>query len=268
MKTLVAFAILLSFAIPAVAQNGDCSALTHQALELSGLNQSISDMTQMMNSEQFMQQVSRGQSGSSDFATKFKPIIMKDFDGSVMRRELEARLFSQCDPATMAGAISAMKSPLVSRMLAIEADAGKPENLEKNNRCVRAAQVVPPPDERMDAIAALDDSSGTSDLAADALIVMTRGMFEGAGIHFNAADYLARHRQDLKMSKSNALQVSMLCTYKSVPRAEILQYAKELSSAPLKTFYDQAKQAFLEVMEERAHAAGADLKTVITASAK
>src|SRR5437588_663154 len=101
MKTLTALAILLTLAMPAVAQQGDCAALTHQALELSGLNQSILDMTQMMNSEQFMQQVSRGQSGSADFSAKFKPIIMKDFDGSIMRRELESRLLSQCDPAKM-----------------------------------------------------------------------------------------------------------------------------------------------------------------------
>jgi hypothetical protein len=266
MKTLVAFAILLSFAIPAAAQNGDCSALTHQALELSGLNQSISDMTQMMNSEQFMQQVSRGQGAGADFSAAFKPIMVKDFNGSIMRRELESRLLAQCDPGKMAGAIEAMKSPLVARMLALEAEAGTPEGQEKVKRYARAIQVVPPPDERLDAIAILDDSAGSSDLAADAVIVVTRGMLSGVGDHSNAVEDLVRHRNDLKMSMRNALEVSMLCTYKSVPRAEILQYARELRSAPLKTFYDQAKQAFLEVMEERARAAGADLKTVITAS--
>lgn len=265
MKILATLAILSSLAIPAVAQQGDCASLTHQALELSGLNQSILDMTQMMKSDQFMQQVSQSRAGSSDFANKFKPIMMKDFDGSLMRQELETRVLADCDPERMSAAIAAMKTPLVSRMLTVEAEAGRPENMEKNNRCVRAAQVVPPPDDRMDAIADLDDSSGASDLAADALIVMNRGMLEGAGIHFNGADYLERHRQDLKVSKSKDVQVSMLCTYKSVSRADILQYAGELRSEPLKSFYDQAKQAFLEVMEERARAAGADLKTVITA---
>ncbi len=266
MKTLMALAILLSLAMPAVAQQGDCSALTHQALELSGLNQSILEMTQMMNSEQFMQQVSRGQSGSLDYSAALKPIMMKDFDGSIMRRELEARLLSQCDPARMASAIDALKSPLISRMLALEAEAGTPEGQEKVKRYARAIQVVPPTDDRLDAIATLDDSAGSSDLAADAVIVVTRGMLEGAGDQSSVAEDLARHRNDLKMSMRNALQVSMLCTYKSVGRAEILQYAKELRSGPLKAFYDQAKQAFLEVMEERARAAGADLKTVITAS--
>jgi hypothetical protein len=183
-----------------------------------------------------------------------------------MRRELEARLLAQCDPGKMAGAIEAMKSPLVTRMLALEAEAGTPEGQEKVKRYARAIQVVPPPDERLDAIAILDDSAGSSDLAADAVIVVTRGMLSGVGDHSNAVEDLVRHRNDLKMSMRNALEASMLCTYKSVPRAEILQYARELRSAPLKTFYDQAKQAFLEVMEERAQAAGADLKTVITAS--
>ena len=265
MKTLVTLAFVLILAAPAVAQHADCIALTHQALELSGLNQSIDDMTQMMNSEQFMQQVSTRQSDSADFA-KFKPILMKDFDGSVMRKEIETRVLAQCDPAKMSQAVAAMRSTLVSKMLAVEADAAKPENLEKNNRCVRAAQIVPPPDERLDVMAALDDSSGVSDLAVDAVIVMTRGMSEGAEIHFAGADYLEKHRQDLKGNKSKDVQVSMLCTYKSVGNAEILEYARELRSEPLKTFYDQAKQAFLDVMEERARAAGADLRTVITAS--
>jgi len=266
MKTLVALTILLTLALPAVAQQGDCTALTHRALELSGLNQSILDMTQMLNSEQFMQQVSRGQGGVSDFSTKFKPVMLKDFDGSIMRSQLESRLTAQCDPAKLAAAIAVMKSPLVSRMLALEAEAGTPQGQEKVKRYARAIQVVPPPDDRLDAIAVLDDSAGSSDLAADAVIVVTRGMLAGAGDQSDVAEELARHRKDLKMSLRNALQVSMLCTYKSVSRAEILEYAKELRSGPLKTFYDQAKQAFLGVMEERARAAGADLKTVITAS--
>jgi len=265
MKTFVALAFMLILAAPVVAQQGDCVALTHQALELSGLNQSIDDMTQMMNSEQFMQQVSRRQSGSADFA-KFKPIIMKDFDGSIMRKALESHLLSQCDQAKMAGAIAAMKSHLVTRMLALEAEAGTPEGQARVKRYARAIQVVPPPDDRLDAIAILDDSAGSSDLAADAVIVVMRGMLSGAGDQSNAAEDMARHRNDLKMSMRNALQASMLCTYKTVPSAEILEYASQLRSGPLKAFYDQAKQAFLEVMEERARAAGADLRTVITAS--
>lgn len=263
MKTFVALALGLILSAPAVAQQGDCVALTHQALELSGLNQSIDGMTQMMNSEQFMQQVSRGQSG--DFA-KLKPIIMKDFDGSIMHKALESRLLSQCDQAKMAGAVAAMKSPLVSRMLALEAEAGTPEGRARARHYARAIQIVPPPDDRLDAIAVLDDSAGSSDLAADAVIVVVGGMLSGAGDQSDAAENVARHRNDLKMSMRNALQVSMLCTYKNMSSAEILEYARQLRSGPLKAFYDQAKQAFLEVMEDRAKAAGADLRTVITAS--
>ena len=266
MKTLLALTFLFTLALPAIAQQGDCPALTHQALELSGLNQSILDMTQMLNSERFMQQVSQRHSGSSGVSSTIKRILMKDFDGSVMRNELETRVLAQCDPAQMSQAIAVMRSPLVAKMLVLEANAAKPENTEKNNRCVRAAQVVPPPDERMDAVADLDDSSGASDFATDALIVMNRGMLEGGGFHFEGSDYLERHRQDLKANKSKDVQVSMLCTYESVSRAEILEYSNELRSGPLKTFYDQAKQALLAVMEERARAVGADLKTVITAS--
>ena len=224
MKTLVTLTIGLILAVPAMAQHGDCIVLTHQALELSGLNQSLDDMTQMMNSEQFMQQISRGQSSSADFA-KVKPIIMKDFDGSIMRKALEARLLSQCDQAKMANAIAVMKSPLVSRMLALEAEAGTPEGQAQVKRYARAIQVVPPPDDRLDAIATLDDSAGSSDLAADAVIVVVRGMLWGAGDRSNAAEDVARHRNELKMSMRNALEVSMLCTYKSVGRAEILEYA-------------------------------------------
>jgi hypothetical protein len=266
MKILVALTILLTLALPAAGQQGDCTALAHQALELSGLNQSILDMTRMLNSEQFMQQVSRGQNGVSDFSTKFKPIMLKDFDGSIMRAELETRLTADCDPVKLAAAIEVMKSPLVSRMLALEAEAGTPQGQEKVKRYARAIQVVPPPDDRLDAIASLDDSAGSSDLAVDAVIVVTRGMLAGAGDDSSAVEDLTRHRNDLKMGLRNALQVSMLCTYKSVSRTDLLEYARLLRAEPLKTFYDQAKQAFLDVMEERARAAGADLKTVITAS--
>ena len=44
----------------ASAQTADCGALTHQALELSGFNQSIDHISDVISSEQFMQQYAAG----------------------------------------------------------------------------------------------------------------------------------------------------------------------------------------------------------------
>lgn len=72
-RSFVLLLFVLGYGL-ASAQTGDCGALTHQALELSGFNQSLDQMSAIMASDQFMQQV-RGQQSLEQFAAIYAPIV-------------------------------------------------------------------------------------------------------------------------------------------------------------------------------------------------
>src|SRR6476660_10104410 len=80
----------------ASAQTADCDALTHQALELSGFNQSLDQMAAVMTSDQFMQQV-RGRESLEEFAAIYVPIVKKEFSASLLRQEMQRRMAAHCN---------------------------------------------------------------------------------------------------------------------------------------------------------------------------
>ena len=84
----------------ASAQTSSCSVLTHQALELSGFNQSLDQMAAIMGSDQFMQQV-RGQESLEQFAAIYVPIVQKEFNAGLLRHEIESRMAAHCDVEQM-----------------------------------------------------------------------------------------------------------------------------------------------------------------------
>jgi hypothetical protein len=63
----------------------------------------------------------------------------------------------------------------------------------------------------------------------------------------------------------NNIELSMSVTYHGVSRVDLQQYAKELASPALKTFYAQVSRTFVEITQERAQEIGQDLKKATTA---
>src|SRR5438270_13063773 len=106
----------------ASAQTADCGALTHQALELSGFNQSLDQMAAIMSSDQFMQQV-RGRETLEQFAAIYIPIVKKEFNASLLRHEMENRMVAHCDLEQMTKTVQRLQTPLVARMLALDTAA-------------------------------------------------------------------------------------------------------------------------------------------------
>lgn len=99
------------------AQTGNCGALTHQALELSGFNQSLDQMAAIMASDQFMQQV-RGQQSLEQFAAIYVPIVKKEFNAGRLRQDLQSRMVVHCDLEQMTQTVQRLQTPFVARMLA------------------------------------------------------------------------------------------------------------------------------------------------------
>ena len=257
--------VLLFFACAAAsAQTGDCASLTHQALELAGVNQSIDHLTAIMGTEEFMQQF-RGHDTPEQFVTMFKPIVMKEFSPAILRHELQARVSARCNPDQMARAVERLQSPLVAKMLALEAATNTPEGQEKLKKYINIAKTVPPTDDRMDDIDALDSSAGASDLVTDTVVAILRGMMTGVGAPPDVIAQFEAHRKDIKAEMQNNIELSMRVTYHGVTRPELQQYAREVGSPPLKGFYTLVNKTFVEIIEERSLATGQDLKKAIEA---
>src|SRR5882724_7530866 len=162
----VALLLLLSCGF-ASAQTPECVSLTHQALEVSGFAQSIDEMTQLMSSEEFLHKTLVGREVPPEMMEVFKPLLQKDFNGDVMRKELEGRLAAGCNPEQMSQAIQRMQTPFVSRMIELESATKTPEGQAKLKRYMNIALTAPATDERIAALSALDASAGVSDFATD-----------------------------------------------------------------------------------------------------
>jgi hypothetical protein len=246
----------------ASAQTADCGALTHQALELSGFNESLDHMAEIMASDQFMQQV-RGRESLEEFAAIFTPIIKREFNGALLRQEMQSRMAAHCNVEQMTQTVQRLRTPFVARMLALEAAGNTPEGQAKIQKYIKIAQMNPPTDERVDALDAIDANSGSSDLVTDFTLAFLTGMMTGVGAPPDVVEQLRSHRKDLKAQMQNNIELSMSVTYHGVTRLELQQYAQELSAPPLKGFYAQVSRTFVEITQERARAIGQDLKKAL-----
>jgi hypothetical protein len=246
----------------ASAQTSSCSVLTHQALELSGFNQSLDQMAAIMGSDQFMQQI-RGRESLEQFAAIYVPIVQKEFNAGLLRHEMESRMAAHCDVEQMTQTVQRLQAPFVARMLALETASSTPEGHEKIQRYIKIAQINPPTDDRMDALDALDAAAGSSDLVTDFTLAYLSGMMTGLGAPPEVVDQLQSRRHELKAQMQNNIALSMSVTYHGVTRLDLQQYAKELSAPPLKKFYGQLSKTFVEITQERARAIGEDLKKAV-----
>ena len=246
----------------ASAQTADCGALTHQALELSGFNQSLDRMAEIMSSDQFMQRI-RGRESMEEFAALFRPIVMKEFNATLLRQEMQSRMAASCNLEQMTQTVQRLQTPFVARMLSLEAATSTPEGQEKIKRYVKIAQINPPTEDRIDALDAVDASAGSSDLVTDFSLAFVTGIMTGVGAPPEVVEEVRSHRKELKAQMQNNIELSMSVTYHGVTRIDLQQYAKELGAPPLKTFYAQMSKIFVEITAERSRAIGQDLKKVI-----
>jgi hypothetical protein len=230
------------------AQPADCAALTHQALELSGMNQSIEYLAASVDSDEFIQQV-RGNSDSEEFWTAFKRALRKEFTADLLRKELQNRVAAHCDVEQMRQTVERLQTPLQVKMLALEAATN--------------ARTISPTDERMEALDAIDASAGTSDFVTNFQLAMFSGFLTGAGAPEEIITQVKSHRKEIREQRQNYVELGMSVTYHGVTRPELLQYARELSAPPLKGFYAQVRKSFVEIVGERSIAIGQDLRKVL-----
>jgi hypothetical protein len=264
MKTWLGFLFLLLTCGLASAQTADCNSLTHQALELSGFDQSIDHLTDVLFSDAFLQQI-RGRESGEEFLNIFRPIMLREFDGDRLRKEIQDRVAARCNPEQMAQTVEKLKSPFVARMLELEAASNTPEGQKKLQRYINIARTAPPTDDRIEALDALDASAGSSDYATDSIIAVMRGMLTGVGAPAEVVTQIQAHRREIKTQMQNAIELGMSVTYHGVTRPELQQYARELASQPLKGFYNQVNKSLVEILEERSRALGQELKKAMVA---
>lgn len=267
MKSLWCLVLLALAGSLLSAQTNDCSSLTHQALEISGANGSMDGASTFASSDDFLAQFAKSDAKKAEFASAVKEIVRKRLNGDFLRNELEARMASRCKADEMSGAIQEMQSPLVARMLVLEAAARTPEGHEKMIKYAKVISIAPPPDSRVDAINAIDTNAGITDFNVDTVITITRGMMEGAEMSEDLVAEVEHHRREMTDQIRNPTQILLLATYRTASVPDLVAYANEAKAQPLKGFNDNIKKILLEILEEQAILIGRDLKAVTTAQA-
>jgi hypothetical protein len=266
-KMMVALVLLCAGgALMAEAQTRDCAALTRQALEISGVNQYMDQLSSMAQSSPFLAAIAGENATQSEVASILQPILQKHLEAAQLRKEMQERMAARCNAEQMTRTVETMQSPLVSRMLVMETAGNAPDAREKTERYARAIRLAPPPDSRIDAVEAIDASAGVTDHVVDMILAFGRGMMTGTDAHPDEIDQIAQRRKELKSQLHGGVQLSLLSTYRSATVPELLQYAKELRVAPLHTFYGQVNQTVAEIFEEHARDIGRDMKAAVIAS--
>lgn len=261
MKSLLGLLLLIMASVPARAQAPDCSSLSQQALELSGENMELDALGQLLLSDDFLNQSSAGQSPA--VMDVIRPIMRKNFDAVSMKKELLRRVVARCTPEKMRQAIQELQSPLVTRMLQLEGARYTPEGKEKAKKYERMIQIAPPPDSQLDSADAFDQKVHVSDYSVDSLMAVTRGMLQGAGAPDEAIKELESHRKELQAQIQGNVLAQILMIYSGVSKADLTKYAVELSSGPLKWYYDAVHQSLVEMLEQRAESIGRDMKSAV-----
>jgi hypothetical protein len=262
MKKCLLLILLLAACAHAPAQTPDCASLTREALDLSGFNQSIDRTAAIFASSEFMQQF-RGRQSAEEFISVFRPILLKEFNPALLRREMHERVAARCDAEQMARTVEQLQTPFQARMLALEAATNTPEGQQQLQKYIDIAKTAPPTDERLEAIDAIDNSLGASDFITDMVMATTRGMMTGLGAPPELIAQFEARRRDVKAQMQNNIELTMSVTYHGVTRPELLQYAREVGAQPLKGFYSLVNKTFAEIVEERARAMGQDLKKTL-----
>jgi len=183
----------------------------------------------------------------------------------MLRREMHERVTARCDAAQMALTVELLQTPFQAKMLALEADSNTPEGHERLQRYINIAKTAPPTDERLEALDAIDASLGMSDFVTDTVMAVTRGLMTGLGAPPEVMTQFEGRRNDLKLQMQNNLELTMSVTYHGVTRPELLQYARELGSPPLKGFYTLVAKTFTGILEEHSRAIGQELKKNVPA---
>ncbi len=265
MKAFANLSFLALACVLAHAQNQDCPSLSQQALALSGMNQQVDAIGQMALSDEYFEQIAAGGKSDPEVAAVVRPVIRKDLDAASLKKDLLRRVVARCKPEPMKQAVAEMQTALVARMLQLEAAQYTPEGQEKIRKYMRMIQIAPPPDSQLDSADAFDRKAGVTDFTVNSLLAVTRGMLKGAGAPDSLASQLQENRKQIKAQIQSTVLASILLTYSGVNKADLAKYADELSSGPLKWYYDAVRQSFVEMLEERAEAMGQDIKAAAMA---
>ena len=265
MKRLAGLLLITAASVLSWSQAPNCTSLTQQALTMSGVNQEIDVMAQLLASDEYLQQITAGKADGPEFAAVFKPILRKNFDAPTLKKELLSRVATRCKPDQMGQAIQEMQTPFVSRMLQLEAARYTPEGQEKIKKYMSIIKIAPPPDSQLDMADAFDQKAGVTDYSVDSIVAVTRGILQGAGAPDDVLAQFLEHRKQMKAQMQGVMLASILSTYSGVSKPDLMKYGDELSSGPLKWYYDNVHQSFLEVVEQHAQAIGQDLKAAMVA---
>lgn len=128
-RFFVVFLLALS-CVCAQAQSQDCASMMRRALEVTDFNQSIDGAVEQLNSESFLQQVSGG-STDATFMKVFLPIMQKYFNAQALKKDLEDRMISHCNPQQMELTLQHLQSPVVVQMMRLDAEARTPRRETK-----------------------------------------------------------------------------------------------------------------------------------------
>jgi hypothetical protein len=250
--------LLLSCGLLA-AQTEDCSSLAQQALELSGFNRDIDQLAEQVKAPNFSEELSTGWNLSPEAVATITRAMQKGFEPQSMKNELQALLAFQCRPDQMGQVIQKLQLPWISRMVSMEAAVKTPQGQQEFRQWALVNSSNIPSLPRMAVLQKMDKGVGASDFAAALLLTASSGVASGLGLRGASNIKLNKYSEWEKAEIGGNTLTVLLFTYRSASDEELRDYTKALIAEPLKGFYAQARQSFLNMIEDRGKIIGEEL---------
>lgn len=247
------------------ASTPNCDYVTYQALQSSGVYRELEHAAELASSDTFMNETSQGRKPDPRFASIFRPIVLKNFDAEVMKRDLRRRLVAHCHPQ-ITQVLQALQAPLIIRMVQLEGEATDPKSREEMKSYIATVAKNPPAD-RMKPIQAFDKATGASDFSIRTTVAAARGMSDGVGAPPSILAQVQTRVEADRPQLERATQLNLLYVYRNVSPADLESYTKAITAEPLKSFYSQVKEALLDMFEMRSRLIGQELRSAYIYSA-
>jgi hypothetical protein len=176
------------------------------------------------------------------------------------------RFLTRCSTWQIGPAIQEMQTDFVAGMLRREADNYTPEGQERIHKYARIMEIAPPPDWQLENADAFDQKAGITEYTVDYVLAVKRGILTGIGAPPDVVAQVKEQRKLLKVQIENGILASIILTYNGVKKADLAKYGDELSTGPLKWYFDTVHKSFVEILLERSTAVGRDIKDAVLAS--
>ncbi len=236
-----------------VSQESAADELISEVLSVSGLKEQIAQYPGIV--KQSVEKAGEGK--NPEVYGLVSKVILENFSAETIYREVLNKVRERYNKNNLTLMRDFFKSPLASKIVAMELAAGGPEHIEELQSYARSLENNPPISARLEAVKRLSAAAKVSDMSVAVALELGFAVIKA----INASDIVTpdkkqdqagldniknQMREQLVESVGGSAIVSLLYMYRSLPDEELEQYTVFYESPVGRWFVNILEQAYME----------------------